>query len=170
MSAPRDRAWLAVVLVALIGLGCGRSEPKRDEPLTMEELRDTSGLSRGAAIVRTLEVYRMENGALRARGALRFPDGTRVQLVVYPIGKQQPLATTQFEVQGGRFDTAPMIGPQGPLPSGRYRFELLTYFESAWQPPEVLEKTNQGRDIRGPGITRGQDGVAAFYYTEELHR
>jgi len=163
---------LAVLTACVLTIaGCGRreSEPKETRPLTFEELSDTTGLSQGPEVVRTFEPYRMDNMALRARGRLRFPDGTRVQLSIYPVGEATLLARTQFEVVDERFDTPPILGSSGPLPDGAYRFELLTYFEQAWQPPEVMEQTGNGRRLRGPGFTRGRNGEAAFVHTEE-HR
>jgi len=161
---------LAVLMACALSLaGCGRREAAREDsaPLTFEELVDTTGLSRGPEVVKTFEPYRMENHALRARGRLRFPDGTRVQLSIYPAGQTTLLARVQFEVVDGGFDTPPILGPRGPLPEGAYHFELLTYFDSAWQPPEVMEETGNGRRLRGPGITRGRNGEAAFVHTEE---
>ena len=63
--------------------------------------------------------------------------------------------------------TPPMIGTRGPLPHGAYHFELLTYFNSGWQPPEVLQETDDGRRLRGPGITRARGGETAFVHTED---
>lgn len=163
---------LAVLTACVLTIaGCGRreSEPNETRPLTFEELTDTTGLSQGPEVVRTFEPYRMDNMALRARGRLRFPDGTRLQLSVYPAGQTTLLARIQFEVSGGQFDTPPILSPTGPLPHGHYHFELLTYFDRAWQPPEVLKETDNGRNLRGPGITRGRNGEAAFVHTED-HR
>ena len=163
-----------LVLVAAFALGIGgcggrEREPREAPPLTFEEIHDTTGLSKGPEVVRTFEPYRMENGAMRARGRLAFPDGTRIQLTVFPVGGQQMLARVQFEVYDGGFDTPPILGPKGPLPEGNYHFELMTFFEQSWQPPDVMEKTGNGRDLRGPGITRGRNGEAAFVHTED-HR
>jgi hypothetical protein len=163
---------LAVLTACVLTIaGCGRREsaPAEKNTPTFEELADTTGLSEGPEVIRTFEPYRMENQALRARGRLRFPDGTRVQLSVYPVGTTTLLARVQFEVSGGQFDTPPILGSGGPLPHGHYHFELMTYFDRAWQPPEVMEATGNGRDLRGPGITRGRNGEAAFVHTED-HR
>ena len=154
---------------ALVVAGCGGRDESRNDarPLTFEELTDTTGLSAGPEVIKTFEPYRMENQVLRARGRLRFPDGTKVQLSVYPAGATTLVARVQFEVIDGAFETPPMIGTSGPLPHGAYHFELLTYFNSGWQPPEVLQQTDHGRRLRGPGITRGRSGEAAFVHTED---
>ena len=165
------RQLAVLTACVLIIAGCGRRESasKEPKPLTFEELTDTTGLTEGPEVVKTFEPYRMDNHAMRARGRLRFPDGTRLQLSIYPVGKATLLARVQFEVVDGRFDTPPILGQTGPLPEADYHFELLTYFDRAWQPPEVLQQTGDGRDLRGPGITRGRNGEPAFVYTED-HR
>jgi hypothetical protein len=58
----------------------------------------------------------------------------------------------------------------GPLPPGKYRFELLAHFTPDWQSADVLRSTDEGRTLRGPGITRSRQGNAAFFMVEELKR
>ncbi len=171
-SLARPRA-LALAL-ALAAAGCGRRDhaPETGKPITLEELdrlRDTTGLSRGATIVRRFEPYRLANGLIRARGELALPDGTVLQLALYRPGDRWPVARTQFSLEQGRFDAPPMLGPRGPLPVADYRFELVAFFDSEWQPESVLRATGDGRDLRGPGITRDRQGRAAFSHTEEHH-
>jgi hypothetical protein len=168
---PRRPRWL--LLLALVLAGCGRhGPPPREHPITLHELdslRDTTGLSRGAAILERMEPYRMSNGAIRVRGVLDLPPGTVVQIAVTRAGDRWPIARTQFALAGPRFDSPPMLGPRGTLPAGTYRFELLSMFDPEWQPAEVLRATQDGRALRGPGITRDLQGRAAFSHTEE-HR
>lgn len=163
---------LTSLLVALAG--CGRHEADRDagKPVTLEELdamRDTTGLSRGGAIVRRFEPYRMGNGLIRVRGELALPDGTVLQIALFRPGERWPITRVQFAVQDHRFDSPPIIGPHGPVPVGEYRFELMSFFDTEWQPAEVLRATDDGRDLRGPGITRDRQGRAAFSHTEDRH-
>jgi hypothetical protein len=169
------RARLPLVVAASLALtaGCGRrQEASHARPLTLEELdrrRDTTGLSEGTAIVRRFEPYRMENGAMRVRGELRLPVGTVLQITVFRPGERWPFARVQSEVRdGGHFDTAPIIAGRGPAPAGRYHFALTVYFDAASQPPEVLRATDDGRRLRGPGVTRDLQGGAAFSYAEDL--
>jgi len=169
------RARLALALTALsLVAGCGRRhEAAHDQPLTMEELdhrRDTTGLSQGETIVRRFEPYRMENGAMRVRGELRLPVGTVLQIAVFRPGEKWPFARVQSDVrEGGHFDTAPILGGRGPAPAGNYHFTLTVYFDASAQPPSVLRATDDGRRLRGPGITRDLQGGAAFSYAED-HR
>lgn len=164
-------AFVVGALVALTVTGCGREkkEAPRERVLTFEELvkeRDTTGLSQGGAIVRRFEPYRMENGAARVRGELGFPDGTVFHLAIFRPGEPRPFTRVQSEVVRGRFDTAPIVGAGGPLPKGTYHFELTVFFDSS-QPPEVMRKTGNGRDLRGPGVTRDRNGIPAFSYAED---
>jgi len=168
-------ACVVGALVALTVIGCG-GEKKKDEPrervLTFEELakeRDTTGLSQGGAIVRSFEPYRMENGAVRIRGELGFPDGTVFQIAIFRPGEPRPFMRVQSEVVHGHFDTPPIIGTNGPLAKGTYHFELTVFFDSSLQPPAVLQKTGDGRDLRGPGVTRDRNGIPAFSYAEDRH-
>jgi hypothetical protein len=162
------RFVLLAACAVLIG-GCARreTETEREEPLTIEQMRDTTGLSKGGPLIRSFQPYRMDNGVIRVRGKLRFPDGTVGQLSIFPAGRSDMITRVQFVVQDERFDTPPIIGERGPLPRGRYHFALVSYFDTAMQPPEVMEETNDGRDLRGPGMTRGIHGVAAFTYAED---
>jgi hypothetical protein len=139
--------------------------------LTLEELekeRDTTGLSHGGTLMRKFEPYRMENGALRVRGELGFPDQTVLQIAISRPGERYALTRVQSVVNRGRFDTAPIIDAKGsPFAPGAYRFELTVFFESSLQPRSVMRSTNDGRDLRGPGITRDRNGIPAFSYTED---
>ena len=167
-------ACVVGALVALTVTGCGseKKEAPRERDLTFEELakeRDTTGLSHGGAIVRRFEPYRMENGAVRVRGELGFPDGTVFQIAIFRTGEPRPFTRVQSEVVRGRFDTPPIIGTNGPLPKGTYHFELTVFFDSSLQPPAVMRSTGDGRDLRGPGVTRDRNGIPAFSYAEDRH-
>jgi hypothetical protein len=156
---------LALTLVlALAAAGCGR-DAGQDEPLTFEELRDTTGLTRGRPLLRAFEPYRMPNGVLRVRGTADLPEGTRLQISVQR--GDAVLYRVHVHVRNHRFDSPPIIGERGPLPEDDYRFEVLAHFNDAWQTPEVLRATDDGRALRGPGITRGTHGEAAFLLIEE---
>jgi hypothetical protein len=159
--------FLLMAACAAAIAGCARresQEPAAEEPLTIEQMRDTTGLSEGRALMRSFEPYRMDNGVIRVRGRLAFPDGTVGQLSIFPAGSKDMITRVQFVVENGRFDTPPIIGGSGPLPRGRYHFTVVSYFDSSMQPPEVLEETRDGRILRGPGITRSIHGGAAFSY------
>jgi hypothetical protein len=60
-----------------------------------------------------------------------------------------------------------LAGPEGPLPRGTYRIEYLALFNRAWQSEDVMRRTNDGRSLRGPGISRDRVGGASFYLIEE---
>ena len=175
MSRRRVVPVLLGVAVALMAAGCGRRQAGHQPgtPLTLRELdalRDTSGLSRGGPIVERFEPYRLANGLIRVRGELALPAGTVLQVAVYRPGERWPVTRTQFSTLGdGRFDSPPMLGAHGPLPPGDYRFELLGYFDAEWQPPAVLRATGDGRELRGPGITRDREGRAALSHAEVRH-
>jgi len=158
----------AIALVAaIVAEGCGRSGKSKAHPLTFEELSDTTGLSKGAPVLAQFEPYRLANGVVRVRGALRFPDDTRVQISVRDPYTRTIVAQCQVLVENGRFDTPPIIGEKGPLPIGNYHFELLAHFNTVWQLPNVLAATDTGRSLRGPGITRGRMGQPAFFLEED---
>lgn len=167
--------WLfgVIGLCAWTAAGCGREDrPKAPESeLTLEELakeRDTTGLSQGGVVLRTFEPYRMENGAARVRGEMGLPDGTVFQIAIFRPGEKYPFTKVQSTVLRGRFDTAPIIDGQGrPLPTGTYHFELTVFFESSLQPASVMRRTGDGKDLRGPGITRDRNGIPAFSHAED---
>lgn len=167
-ARPQRFVLLGACLAALAA-GCGG---KREEasPLTFETLPDTAGLSRGAAVVESLSVVRMDGGALRVTGRVRLPEGTKLQVAIRPAGGGSSLAMTHALVAGGRFETPPLAGDLGPLPPGRYRFEVLAHFTPDWQTAAVLRASGDGKALRGPGITRSRQGDAAFYMVEELKR
>ena len=73
-------------------------------------------------------------------------------------------------MQDRHFDSPPMFGDMGPLPEAKYEFEVLAHFTPEWQSAAVLRATDEGRTLRGPGITRSRQGGAAFYLVEEMKR
>lgn len=146
-------ACLALVLVPALA-GCGRGQ-RRVPELQFETESDTTGLSHGPAILTSFDPVRYPNGLLQLRGGLRFPDGTRVQISLYRPGDDRPVQRVQVSVANGRFESAPLLGDRGPLPVATYRVEFLAHFNPAWQPAGVLDATRDGRDLRGPGMTRG---------------
>jgi hypothetical protein len=156
---------LACALLPVLA-GCGGGE-KPAPPLSFERLPDTTGLSRGAAILESLEASRMSSGAVRVSGRVRLPDGTKLQVAIKQHGGRVSLAMAQVYVQGERFDTPPLLGENGPLPRGEYHVELLGHFDHDWQSADVLRAMGQGLDLRGPGITRARDGSAALLLTRE---
>ncbi len=161
-----------MLLASIAGLGalasCSR-EQQAEPPLTFEKLPDTTGLSAGAAILEQFKPYRMDNGAVRVRGQLRLPDSTKVQIAIKKPGGTVSVAMAHVLVIGQQFDTPPLLGEHGPLPRGTYRFEVLVHFDADWQPARVLREARSGQGLRGPGITRAQNGDAALFLTRESH-
>ena len=147
--------------------GCGGGHEKPAQELSFEQLPDTTGLTRGAPIVESLETSRMTSGAVRVTGRVRLPDGTKLQIAIEQPGGRVSVAMAQVYVQGERFDTPPLLGENGPLPRGEYRLELLGHFDHDWQSDAVLRAMGGGTSLRGPGITRARDGSAALYITQE---
>jgi hypothetical protein len=159
--------WLfALGVVALTG--CGSGDKSRTSSLEFEQLADTAGLTRGEPLLTAFEPYRMSNGAMRVRGTVGFPDGTRLQVAIYRKPSRQMVQSVQVTIVKGAFDSPPVIGEQGPLPPGDYHFELRTFFDSSWQPAAVLHSTADGRTLHGPGITRDRLGRAAFLLERDV--
>jgi hypothetical protein len=164
----RRRAAIALLGGLLSGLaGCGGHGEKPAQDLSFEQLPDTTGLTRGAPIVESLEASRMSSGAVRVTGHVRLPDGTKLQIAIKQPGGRVSVAMAQVFVQGERFDTPPLLGESGPLPRGTYRLELLGHFDHDWQSANVMRVMEGGLALRGPGITRARDGSAALFLTRE---
>jgi hypothetical protein len=167
------RCVAALVLAGVLA-GCGGRREAEEQPLTFEDRspppgqrRDTTGLSTGEPLLTRLDPWRQDDGAVRVRGRLDFPDSTRLQVTIYRTGTDQVVERLQVYVRNGRFETPPIVAANGPLPAGRYRVEYFTLFNPVWQTPEVMRRTGDGRSLRGPGVTRDQAGGAAFYLVEE---
>ena len=156
---------LAAVLWGCSGRG-GQGSQSLSE-LRLEDLSDTSGLNQGGPVLTKVEPYRMANGVLRIPGTIDFPDGARIQVSIYRTNTSRMLNRLQMIVHDHRFDSPPIIGPDGPLPTANYRLEYLAHFNDTWQPANVLRATDQGRRLRGPGVTRDRLGQGAFYLVEE---
>lgn len=165
-NATAVRSLLPVFAICVLSLsGCSRE--KAQQPLTFEHLPDTSGLSQGAAILKSFALYRMSNGAVRVSGEARLPDSTKLQIAIRAAGGSVSLAMAQVVVLGGRFESPPLLGDLGPLPVGDYRFEVLAHFDADWQPARVLRELAGGDSLRGPGITRARNGDAALFLARE---
>jgi hypothetical protein len=158
---------LLLGVILLLGpVGCSRQQA-RNTALSFEELPDTTGLSQGAPILISFEPHRITGQALRVRGTASLPDGTRLQVSIVRVATGEAVIVAQVTVENQAFETAPLMGPRGPLPVDLYRFDLLAHFNSVWQPEQVLRATHDGRSLRGPGITRGTGGQPAFFLREE---
>ena len=159
---------LAILAGLVAGLaGCGGGHEKPAQELSFEQLPDTTGLTRGAPILESLEASRMTSGAVRVTGRVRLPDGTKLQVAIKQPGGRVSVAMAQVFVEGERFDTPPLLGDNGPLPRGEYHLELLCHFDRDWQRADVLRAMGGGLGLRGPGITRARDGSAALFLTRE---
>lgn len=165
-AARRARPACIALGLAVAISGCGRSNHQRVSELRFEDLPDSADLARGAPILDRFEPYRMAGGAMRVRGAVHLPDGTRLQVAVLDARNGATLQTLQVTVQDRTFETDPFMTERGPLPRGTYRFDLLAYFDPAWQTDRVMLATRGGRTLHGPGIQRTQNGVA-FHQVEE---
>ncbi len=153
------------LLTAVLLAGCSREKPA--EKLSFENLSDTTSLSEGAPLLESFQAYRMQNGAARVHGVLRLPDSTKVQVAIKKPGGGVSVAMTHVVVIGGTFDSPPMLGDQGALPKATYQYEISVHFNPDWQPLRVLQATNDGRALRGPGITRARNGEAVLFLTRE---
>jgi len=162
------RAWvLAVAWVAVAGCGRG-AKPEHSGDLSFESVSDTAGLAQGASLLTTFEPYRLPNGLVRVRGTVDFPDGTRLQVSIYRKQDHVMVARMQMPVEQHRFDSPPVLGPHGPIPTGDYVFELLTFFNQTWQPAQVMVAGRRGLELRGPGMSRDRAGDAVFRLTREV--
>ena len=162
----RAFALLLGAILLAAPAGCGRRQA-RDSALSFEDLSDTTGLARGAPILTSFEPYRITGRALRVRGTASLPDGARLQVSIVRVATGETLLIAQVTVEDKAFETAPLMGPRGPLPVDLYRFDVLAHFNPAWQPEQVMRATHDGRSLRGPGITRGTGGQPAFFLREE---
>jgi hypothetical protein len=163
----RAAALLAGLLLLSLLSGCGR-KAEQGAALSFEELSDTTGLANGTPLLTAFEPYRLQGGAMRVRGRADLPDGTRLQVSIVRAATNEIVHVVQVTIEDGAFETAPLMGPRGPLPVDLYRFDLLAHFNPAWQPERVLRATGDGRRLRGPGITRGTAGQPAFILHEEV--
>jgi hypothetical protein len=163
------RAWVLAVALATVS-ACGRTGERRaTTSLSFETLSDTAGLGRGAPLLTDFEPYRLATGQVRARGAIGFPDGTRLQISILRASDQAVVTRLQVSVQGGRFDSPPVMGEKGPIAEGDYAFDLLARFDAQWQPPDVMSASDQGRALRGPGMARDRIGVPVFHVVRRGH-
>jgi hypothetical protein len=159
--------WLLpLTLIALTG--CGNGGKGRSSALEFEQLADTTGIARGEPLLTGFEPYRMSNGAMRVRGTVGFPDGTRLQVAIYRKPSRLMVQSVQVTILNGAFDSPPVIGERGPLPLDDYHFELRSFFDDSWQSASVLRATDDGRTLRGPGITRDRLGRAAFLLERDV--
>ena len=168
-AGPQLRLALLGACLLAAASGCGGGQ-KREQPLTFENLPDTTGLSAGRPILDSLQAERLPGGALRVHGTVNLPDGTRLQIAIRRPGERVSVAMAQMIVQDRRFDSPPLMGDMGPLPEAKYTFEVLAHFTPEWQSAAVLRATDEGRALRGPGITRTRIGGAMLWLVEDMTR
>jgi hypothetical protein len=166
-----ERARLPILPGLLLGsllvfAGCGR-KTERTHDLTFEQLTDTTGLTRGAPILLALEPYRITGRAVRVRGSVDLPDGTRLQVAIIRVKTGEILMVAGASVERHEFETPPLMSPNGPFPEDLYRFEVSAQFNEAWQPGDVLRATQDGLSLHGPGMTRGAAGQVGFFLSQE---
>ena len=157
---------MAATLLVLSPAGCGKAKPAEHETLEIESAPDSATLTQGKSILTSFEPYRASDGALRARGKLALPDGTRLQLSVKRHDGVE-IGRVQLDLRGGGFDTPPIFDQGRVPPTASYRFELSVQFNHVWQPDNVLAETGNGLTLRGPGVHRGNHGEAIFESTLE---
>jgi hypothetical protein len=159
-------AWGVPVLLVVLA-GCTPKHEDKASELHFDMQADTLHLSEGPRVLDGVETTREAGGALRMRGRFAFPDGARIQISVYRHGEDALLGRVQVLVESQRFESPPIMGVRGPLPRAAYRIEYQALFNPAWQSPDVMRATDDGRALRGPGMTRDRLGAAAFYLIEE---
>jgi hypothetical protein len=152
---------MAATLLVLAPAGCGKSKPAEHETLEFESSPDTAAIARGKPLLTSFEPYRASDGAMRARGHLELPDGARIQVSIRRADGSE-LGRVQVHVLGRGFDTPPIFDNGRPPAQGDYHFVVSAQFNGAWQPENVLSETNNGLDLRGPGVRRGNHGEAMF--------
>lgn len=163
-------AGIGVGAALLAGCGKGGGPGTQQGDLTFQQLSDTTGLGAGAPLVDAFEAWRMDSGALRVKGHSRLPDGTRLRVAIRRPDGRQALAQVQMTLEAGAFESPPIIGAREPLPRDRYLFEISAHFTPDFQPAAVLRATDDGRSLRGPGMTRTSVGDAMLYLVEEMTR
>lgn len=161
------RAWVLAVALAAVA-ACGRTgERQRATSLSFEMQTDTAGLSRGEPLLISFEPYRLPNGLVRVRGAANFPDGTRLEISITGAKDRKLVMRLQAPVQGGHFDSPPVLGEKGPIAEGDYAFDVLARFDDEWQPPQVMIASDRGRALHGPGMGRDRLGVPVFHVVRQ---
>jgi hypothetical protein len=168
------RPWIllpaCLALVLLSGCGGHEKRPAADTGLSFERLADSSGFSNDGPIQESFEAYRLPDRALRVKARLRLPDGTRTQVAVKAGEDHTTLVSVEAVVRDGELESPPMISTTGPLPLGRYQFEISAQFLPGWQSPAVLRATEDGKSLKGPGTLRTHGGGTMVLLVEEMTR
>ena len=97
---------------------------------------------RGDPLMTRIEPYRARRRAPDARAG-ECPGRHANPGLALPEGNERNARRVQVIVDDHRFESPPIVGPRGPLPTGAYRFEYLALFNDAWQTPEVLRATER---------------------------
>jgi len=178
---------LALVTLAGVGAGCSRKQAPAERnvapgpmtPPTAESAHDAPNADAdtardGHAFVATyadgpvdqIRIVRDTDGGIVTAGSTSFPDGT-----VMTVTLQQPrpgnphayeaVASTTGQVALGRFASAPLNGPHGPLPQGLVRLRIRASFLPGAQSDAILGATSNGRRFRGKGMH--EMGESAVY-------
>ncbi|MHB0998281.1 MAG: hypothetical protein ACYC27_03465 [Armatimonadota bacterium] len=149
---------LAVMVVCFIILsGCAKKETAKT----------SSFIRLNATAVRNI------SGGLVIMGSTNLPDGTKIGVELY---KDNKLEAKDFDVfvKSGKFKSTGFMNKTKPISQGPYRVHILSYFNSSWQSPEVLEFVGEdGANLKNSEVVilanpKARDNKRVLDYSVEL--
>ena len=145
MQIKRPRPFGVVLLTICAFLtGC------RDTPTA--EMPSKSDYVLPGEITLEFSVERGDLGRIFVVGSTNLPDGTKLGAEVTEPGGGEA-QDYKILVINGKFRSEGFTNEGLPIPAGKRKVHMLAYFNSAWQPPEVLRIVGDGgANLKGKPI------------------
>jgi hypothetical protein len=110
-----------------------------------------------------------EGGWVEVQGTTNLPNNTKLWTTLRRVGEPQQHSRGECRVDGGTFHSI-CTAKEGEQPTpGRYKVEVLAYFNGPWQSKEVRAITGEdGVLLRGPAIRALDDDVEDPHFILKL--
>lgn len=124
-------------------------------------------------ITLTASAGRDEGGATIISGTTNLPDGTKLGVELM-AGGREIAQDLNVVVASGRFRSGGFRKANSPLPPGKQKVHLFTYFTTSWQPQTVLALVGDGgKKLKASAVIHSRDaqlidGDNVLDYTADL--